>query len=97
MSYRTSYRRHLTGAIAAAALIATMSAAAAQPAAPDSKLAAAINEAVKGLDSVPRLKKLSPEKKKQLVEFIIGNTLFVGGPRIGSWSDQRDAHAGAWA
>jgi len=26
---------------------------------------------------VPRLKKLSPEKKKQLVEFIIGNTLFV--------------------
>ena len=43
----------------------------------DSKLAAAIDEAVKGLDSVPRLKKLSPEKKKQLVEFVIGNTLFV--------------------
>ena len=26
---------------------------------------------------MPRLKKLSPAKKKQLVEFIIGNTLFV--------------------
>ena len=61
---------------------------AAQPAAPrsrqqprsraaDSKLDAAIDEAVKGLDTVPRLKKLSPAKKKQLVEFIIGNTLFV--------------------
>jgi Putative metallopeptidase len=78
-----SHRGSLIGAIAAAALIVTMPAASAQPAAtaqpatPAAKLAAAIDEAVKGLDSVPRLKKLSPEKKKQLVEFVIGNTLFV--------------------
>ena len=77
MTCRISYRGPLIGAIAAAALIVTMPAALAQPAAPDAQLAAAINEAVKGLDSVPRLKKLSPEKKKQLVEFVIGNTLFV--------------------
>jgi len=77
MTNLISYRRHLTGAMAAAALVVNVPAATAQPATPDSKFAAAINEAVKGLDSVPRLKKLSPEKKKQLVEFVIGNTLFV--------------------
>ena len=79
----SSYRRHLTGAIAAAALMVAVPAATAQPAAtakptpPDSKLADAINEAIKGLDTVPRFKKMSHEKKKQLVEFVIGNTLFV--------------------
>ena len=26
---------------------------------------------------MPRLEKMSPAKKKQLVEFVIGNTLFV--------------------
>ena len=80
MTDRISHRGPLLGAIAAAALIFTVPAATAQPATPatpDSKLAAAIDEAVKGLDGVPRLKKLSPAKKKQLVEFIIGNTLFV--------------------
>ena len=89
MTYRISHRGPLIGAIAAAALIVTMPAATAQQAAPaqpaataqptpqSSKLAAAINEAIKGLDTVPRFKKMSHEKKKQLVEFVIGNTLFV--------------------
>ena len=80
MTDRISHRGPLIGAIAAAALIVNVPTATAQPATPatpDSKLAAAIDEAVKGLDGVPRLKKLSPAKKKQLVEFIIGNTLFV--------------------
>src|SRR5262245_5336146 len=71
------WRRHLIGAMAAAAIVFTAPAATAQPATPDAKFAAAIDEAVKGLDGIPRLKKLSPEKKKQLVEFVIGNTLFV--------------------
>ncbi len=89
MTYRISHRGPLIGAIAAAALIVTMPAATAQQAAPaqpaataqptpqSSKLAAAIDEAIKGLDTVPRFKKMSHEKKKQLVEFVIGNTLFV--------------------
>jgi hypothetical protein len=77
MEYRISFRRPLIGAIAVAALMINGPTATAQPATPDSKLAAGIDEAVKGLDDVPRLKKLSPEKKKQLVEFVIGNTLFV--------------------
>jgi putative metallopeptidase DUF4344 len=77
MTYRISYRRHLTGAMTIAALIVTVPTATAQQTPQDSKIAAALAEAVKGLDGVPRLKKLSPEKKRQLVEFVIGNTLFV--------------------
>jgi putative metallopeptidase DUF4344 len=77
MTYRLSSYWHLIGAMTAAALMVNVPIAAAQPATPDPKIAAAIDEAVKGLDSVPRLKRLSPEKKKQLVEFVIGNTLFV--------------------
>ena len=77
MTYRLSSYWHLIGAMTVAALMVNVPIAAAQPATPDPKIAAAIDEAVKGLDSVPRLKRLSPEKKKQLVEFVIGNTLFV--------------------
>ena len=63
MTYRISYRRHLTGAMTAAALIVHVPAATAQPTQPQSKIAAGIDEAVKGLDTVPRLKKMSPRRK----------------------------------
>lgn len=72
----------VTRLLAAGAMIAlTVSAraASAQPSqeSAEQQIAAGIDGAVKALDNVPRLKKLSPQAKKRLVEFIMGNTLFV--------------------
>src|ERR1044072_1438911 len=92
MTYRMkSYRRHLAGALAAAALALTVPPATAQqapqqptqPTPGPSRIVAGIDDAVKALDSIPRLKKLSPQAKKALVEFIVGNTLFVLGHEMG--------------
>ena len=66
-----------------AALILNVPTATAQAPEAQSKIVSGIDEAVKALDSVPRLKKLPPEKKKQLVEFVIGNTLFVMAHELG--------------
>jgi hypothetical protein len=73
----------LTGTIAVAALILNVPSASAQPTPQQSKIVAGIEEAVNALDSVPRLKKLLPERKKQLVEFVLGNTLFVLAHEMG--------------
>jgi hypothetical protein len=54
-----------------------------QPTPQQGRLVSGIDEAVKALDSVPRLKKLSPEAKRQLVEFVLGNTLFVLAHEMG--------------
>jgi Putative metallopeptidase len=80
---RTSYRRLLTGAMTVAALIVNAPAAIAQPAEAQARVAAAMAEAIKGLDKSPRLKKLSPQKKKQLLEFVVGNTVFVMAHEMG--------------
>jgi hypothetical protein len=66
-----------------AALIVNMPAATAQPAQQLSKFASGIDDAVKALANVPRLKKLSPQAKRQLVEFVLGNMLFVVAHEIG--------------
>ena len=73
------------GAMTAAALIVNAPAATAQPIQQfaEQQIASGIDEAVKALDQVPRLKKLSPQVKKQLVEFIVGNTLFVMTHELG--------------
>ena len=63
MTYRISYRRHLTGAMTVAALIVNVPTATAQPTQQQSQIASGIDEAVKALDSLPRLKKLSPQRK----------------------------------
>jgi len=86
MEYRISFRTHLIGALAAAALILTAPAAIAQP--PQvpphkARIFAGIDEAVKALDAVPHLKDLSPDAKRQLIEFVIGNTLFVVAHELG--------------
>ena len=47
------------------------------------RAACSSDDAVKALDNIPRFKKLSPELKRQLVEFIIGNTLFVLSHEMG--------------
>jgi len=83
MRNRTSYRRHLTGAMIIAALTVNAPAAIGQPTQQQSRIVSGIDEAVKALDSSPRLKKLSPEKKKELVEFVLGNTLFVLAHEMG--------------
>src|SRR4051794_5642037 len=83
MAYRISYRGYLAGAITAAAVFANVPAAQAQPTPPQGRLASGIDEAVKALDGVPRFKKLSHDAKRQLVEFVLGNTLFVLAHEMG--------------
>ena len=77
MRYRIPYRRHLTGAITAAVLIANVPTAAAQFMLGQSRMASRIDEAVKALGRLPRLTGISLQAKRRLVEFIMGNTLFV--------------------
>jgi len=91
MTFRIPYRRHLAGALGAAALMINVPAATAQPAqqpaaqpAPGAtQIVSGIDQAVKALDNIPRFKKLAPQMKRQLVEFIIGNTLFVLAHEMG--------------
>jgi hypothetical protein len=83
MTHRISYRRHLTGAMTVAALIANVPGATAEPTQQQSKIVSGIDEAVKAIGDLPRLKKLSTEAKRQLVEFVLGNTLFVMAHEMG--------------
>jgi hypothetical protein len=81
---RIWYRGLLSGAMMLAALIVDAPAATAQPTAEaQARVAAAMDEAIKAFDSVPRLKKLSPQAKKQLLEFVVGNTVFVMAHEMG--------------
>ena len=84
MKHRISYRRHLTGAMTAAALIvAAPMAVAQQTPEQQAKFRAGIDEAVKALDNAPQTKKMSPQAKRELVEFVLGNTLFVMAHEMG--------------
>ena len=83
MTYRISCRRYLTGAMIVAALIVNVPTATAQLTPQKAQIAAGIDEAVKALDTEPRLKELSSEAKRQLVEFVTGNTLFVVAHELG--------------
>jgi hypothetical protein len=84
MTYRISSRGHLTSAMTVAALILGVPAATAQPTTQEqSRMATGIDEAVKALDTVPRLKKLSPQMKRDIVEFVVGNTIFVLAHEMG--------------
>jgi hypothetical protein len=83
MTYRISYRRHLTGALTVAALIINVPTATAQLTQQQSKIVSGIDEAVKAIGNLPRLKKMSPQAKRQLVEFVMGNTLFTMAHEIG--------------
>jgi hypothetical protein len=66
-----------------AALIVNMPMATAQQTPQQSQIVSGIDEAVKALDKSPRLKKMSAQAKRQLVEFVIGNTLFVLAHEMG--------------
>src|SRR5262245_61438082 len=84
MTHQISYRAYLTVATVAATFLLNPSAGSAQPQ-PEVKarIAAGMDEAVKALDKYPKTKKLSPEKKRELVEFVLGNTLFVLAHEMG--------------
>jgi len=83
MVQQISYRRHMIGAMTAAALIISAPTAIAQPSEQLAKFRAGIDEAVKALDSQPKLKKLPAQEKRLLVEFVLGNTLFVLAHEMG--------------
>jgi hypothetical protein len=87
MTYLISHCRHLAGAAAAAALIVNASAATAQSAQPQTpaqtRVISGMDEAVKAMSNSRRLEKLSPEAKRQLVEFVTGNTMFVMAHELG--------------
>jgi hypothetical protein len=74
----------LVGAMTAAALIVAAPMAVAQQASEQqARFRAAIDEAVKALDNAPKTKKMSPQAKRELVEFVLGNTLFVMAHEMG--------------
>lgn len=64
-----------------AAVVVNAPMAAAQPW--DAQIRTGIGDAILAVDKSPRLKQLSSEKKKHLVEFIIGNTLFAMAHEMG--------------
>lgn len=73
--------RQLRGAMIVAALTVHASTAIAQPS--DAQISTGIDDAIRALDKSPRLKEVSRHKKKRLVEFIIGNTIFVMAHEMG--------------
>jgi hypothetical protein len=77
------YRRHLLGAMTIAALMATVPAAIAQVPQSQSQMSARMDEAVKAVGSMPRMKAMSDPGKRQLVEFVTGNTMFVMAHELG--------------
>ena len=90
MTHRISFRSYLTGAVAVAALMINAPTATAQtpptlptPEAQQSRVSAALDEVMTALDKSPKLKKMSAAKKRELVEFTLGNTLFVMAHEMG--------------
>jgi Putative metallopeptidase len=75
--------RHLTAAMTVAALLLNMPTATAEPTQQQAKVVSGIDEAVKAIGDSPRLKKLSAQAKRELVEFVVGNTIFVLGHELG--------------
>ena len=83
MTYRISYRWHLIGAMIVAALTINVPMATAQLTQQQSQILSGIDKAVEAIDKSPRMKTMSPQAKRQLVEFIVGNTLFVMAHEMG--------------
>ena len=84
MTYRVSHRNYLTGSLTVAALVFNVLVATAQPTEQEhARIVSGIDEAVKVLGTEPRLKKLSPQARRQLVEFIFRNTLFAMAHEMG--------------
>jgi hypothetical protein len=66
-----------------AALTINVPMATAQLTQQQSQLLSGIDKAVEAIDKSPRMKTMSPQAKRQLVEFVVGNTLFVMAHEMG--------------
>jgi hypothetical protein len=80
---RRSYLSCLTGAMALAALMVNAPAAIAQSAEEQAKIAAGTEEAVKAMAGNPRTATLSRQARRQIVEFVVGNAVFVLAHELG--------------
>jgi hypothetical protein len=67
----------------AAALTASGTALAQAPSDAQARIRSGMDEAVRALDNSPKFKNFTPEKKRSLVEFVVGNTLFVMAHEMG--------------
>jgi len=83
MTCRISYRSCLTGALIAAGLLVNAPAARAQSAEEQARIDAGIDEAVKAMASNPRAANLSRQARRQIVEFVVGNAVFVLAHELG--------------
>jgi hypothetical protein len=81
MTNRLPYPRRVACSMLFAAFLAYAPAASAQPA--EFTMRAGMDEAIRALDESPRFKGLSEEKKEELVDFVLGNILFVMGHEMG--------------
>src|ERR1043165_10110893 len=79
-----SCRKHLIAGAVLVGLATNAVVAGAQPSEQQkAQMAGGIDQAVTAMDNVPHLKKLSPQARRDLVEFVIGNTLFVLAHEVG--------------
>jgi hypothetical protein len=83
MTRRISYRVRLTGAMVVAALMVGAPTAAAQTPEQQSRIRTGIDEAVQAIGHLPSMKKMPQQEKRELVEFVVGKTLFVMGHEMG--------------
>lgn len=84
MIQRNWYRRPLKVAMTVAALMAAVPTAIAQtPQSQSQIMKARMDDAVKAVGNMPRMKAMSDPAKKQLVEFVTGNTMFVMAHEMG--------------
>jgi hypothetical protein len=82
MTQRIWYPRQLAGAIAVAGLMVSAPIAAAQSPSGQRTLGG-IDEAIQALDQSPQVRSMSRQARKELVEFAVGNTLFVLAHELG--------------
>jgi len=69
--------------MALAVLIANVATATAQPTQQQPPIVSRMDQAVNAIGSLPRMKKMSMPAKKGLVEFVMGNTMFVMAHELG--------------
>jgi hypothetical protein len=71
------------GAVTVTALMVNVPTAIAQVSQREARIASGMDEAVKVIGTMPRMKTMSEQAKRQLVEFVTGNTMFVMAHEMG--------------
>ncbi len=83
VEFNNRTRRHQHVQVLAITLLLGAGPVLGQPAPPKPELQARIDEAARMLEADPRLKRFSPQKLKEVVEFVVGNSLFVLAHEMG--------------